>query len=374
MKKILRLFFLLTILFVVSACKKERAPDPDTDYMVYSNSVGIIGAKGGKIMFSRIESPLNGANVIIPEGALSEKTEIRLEMDNSIRSTLDTLANILRLEPDGLVFKKPVQLKMVRKDLANPRVYCFLPDSDSAEEIHITYIDGNDGFVTVELNHFSHYFATERENAGFEANLSQTPSSMKADLRFGGVLNEITTLSRIPVRKLADLKKADITNALEAISAVDPAILANTLHANIEVTLMEAITLGSKEIKKLNFDVYRLGDNVNNFKIRVVQNYPASGKVFNTGIVDLQTLEDFFSGKALAYNFGLNSLPGKKYQLSLSWLLLGGANGDQKLTCRYKISSFNDHVPWGFGYNMSSVDNDTNNNFINDSYDKFMAY
>ncbi len=357
----------------LNACKKEQAPDPDTVYMIYVNSKGTIGIKGGRIMFYNNGSLLNGTSIIIPEGALSEKTEISLEMDNSMRSTIDTLANVLKLEPDGLAFNLPVQLKMVRNNIVNPRVYYFLPDSDSVEEIHITYIDGSDGFATVSLDHFSHYLATERDKGTFEATLAQTPSGMKANLQFGGVLNEILTLSRIPVRKESILKNSNITNALEALSAVESVVDPNNLHANIEVSLEEGSLLNNKTIKTLNFDVFRIGDNLNNFKIKVVQNEHASEKVFNTGIVNIQTLEDFFSGKALVFNFGINSIPGKEYYLSLSWVLEGSVIGDQKITGRYQLNSFNDHLPWKVGYNMSSVDNDTNNNFINDYYDKLSA-
>jgi hypothetical protein len=371
--KLLRYFGLVFLLTITIECKKEQAPDPDSAYMVYSNSRGIIGTKGGKVMFDKDDSPLNGSSIIIPGGALPEKTEIILEMDNTVRSTLDTLANILKLEPDGLRFNKPVQLKMVRKGLVNPIVYCFWPDSDSVEEMHITEIDYTDGFVTVSPNHLSYYFVSERESAGFEATLSQTASTMKAGLHFGAGATENLSLSKIPVRNLPDLKEANVTNALELIAATEPAVQSNTLHANIEVTLEEVNPSDIKPIKKLSFDVFRSGDNLNNFGIKVVQNNVAGRKVFNTGIVDLQTLEDFFSGKALVFNFGLNSLPGEKYQLSLSWILYGGASGDQKLTGSYKLSSFNYHVPWVLGYNMSIADNDTNNNFINDYYDKFSA-
>jgi hypothetical protein len=373
MKKFLRYFGLLVFLTIAIECKKEQPSYPDFDFMNYSNSKGIIGSGGGKIMFDSKDSPLSGASIIIPEGALPVKAEITLSMDNSVRSTLDTLANILRIEPDGLRFNKPVQLKMVRKGLVYPIVYRFWPDSDSVEELHITEIDYTDGFITVSPDHLSYYFTSERENASFEATLSQTASSMKAGLDFGAGATENLSLSKIPVRNLPDLKKANVTNALELIAATEPAVQPNTLHANIEATLGEVNPSDIQPVKKLSFDVFRLGDNMNNFRLKIVQNNPAGGKVFNTGILDLQTLEDFFSGKALVFNFGLNSLPGKKYLLSLSWVLYGGASGDQKLTCGYKLSSFNYYVPWAIGYNISSVDNDTNNNFINDYYDKFAA-
>jgi hypothetical protein len=373
MKKYLRYLGLLFFFTIAIECKKEQHSYPDFDFMNYTNSKGIIGAGGGKIMFDSKDSPLSGASIIIPEGALPVKEEITLSMDNSVRSTLDTLANILRIEPDGLRFNKPVQLKMVRKGLTYPIVYRFWPDSDSVEELHTTEIDYTDGFITVSPEHLSYYFTSERENACFEATLSQTVSSMKAGLHFGAGAIENLSLSKIPVRNLPDFKKANVTNALELIAAAEPAVQSNTLHANIEVTLQEVNPSDIQPIKKLSFDVFRFGDNVNNFRLKIVQNNPAGGKVFNTGILDLQTLEDFFSGRALVFNFGLNSLPGKKYQLSLSWVLYGGASGDKKLTGSYLLSSYNYNMPWVLGYNMSAVDNDKNNNFINDYYDKFAA-
>ncbi len=288
MKNLVRLFTLLFLLAIISACKKEHVSNPDKDYMVYTGSRGIIGKGGGRIRFTDLNSPLNGANLIIPEGALSENTSLSLEMDNSVRSTIDTLASILSLEPDGLVFNKPVELKMVRKELVNPRVYYFLPDSDSVEEICITYIDGNDGFVTVNLDHFSHYLDTEVDNGNFEAEIIKTASSMKAAIQFGGILNEKLTLAKIPVRKRADIRPPDITNALEAIFSGQP-IDPNTLHASIKVTLKEGKLPNPLPIKTLGFDVFRNGNDINNFNVKVVKTEPAGGRVFthyNIGSTD----------------------------------------------------------------------------------------
>ncbi|HPE42944.1 MAG TPA: hypothetical protein PKV88_02590, partial [Bacteroidales bacterium] len=69
--KMLRLYVLLlaTTLTVLSSCKKDKVKTEPNTPPVYSNGQGEIGSTGGTVMIDDASSPINGASIVIPEGA-----------------------------------------------------------------------------------------------------------------------------------------------------------------------------------------------------------------------------------------------------------------------------------------------------------------
>lgn len=113
----------------------------------------IKAGKGGTIVIEE------GIQLVVPPGALSEDTNIKVKMvRNTNKTTFD-------FSPEGLVFRKPVELRATYaaiSDAASFNLY-FAPDPSNPDyytEV-ITPVEYDWG-VTWYLNHFSLYYYRRR--------------------------------------------------------------------------------------------------------------------------------------------------------------------------------------------------------------------
>jgi hypothetical protein len=166
-------------------CKKVEDQNPAIDYIVYTNSEGLVGAGGGEITLETDNDSIEGVSLSIPEGALSNISKIRISIDNSVQPTGDQVYNMIKLEPSGLVFSKPIELKIALKEAINPKMFYFNSDSDAVEQIYIMEINDSEGYIKADINHFSYYFVTREEYATFKAELYNVSTGLKANLQFG---------------------------------------------------------------------------------------------------------------------------------------------------------------------------------------------
>jgi len=146
---------------VFQACKKD-SDKPNTP-PVYTNGQGEIGSAGGTVMIDDASSPINGASIVIPEGALNSNINIKIvEVPNEMFPPGDSSALLIGFEPEGLVFVQPVEISIPFKSGMNTsdmRVFYYNPDSMLVEQVPVVSYDGN--FVTAMTNHFSYYYATD---------------------------------------------------------------------------------------------------------------------------------------------------------------------------------------------------------------------
>ncbi len=372
MKINLFLFFFLPLSIFGSGCKKENPPDPDSSFMLYPNGEGEIGKGGGRLILNDDASSLTGSSINIPAGALSTKSFISLEIDNSVRASLDTTADILKMEPAGLSFSKPVEVVLFPRTIQDPRIYSFSPVNDMAEEVHITFLDSWEGSVRCVVGHLMPLLITDLKNASLDAELYRTPAGLKGSILFGSISDGLITLSAIPLRSASNYFQTGIRTASELINSPATVNNAGAIHALMTITLLEGTFPVLEKLKSVSFDVRRNEIAGGSFSVTVTQMEPAESKIFNSRPLDFQVLEDFFCGKALIFNMGLNPLPGYDYYLSLSWILSDSSAENPHLTSVYHLSTFNNHLPWVY-QNMLTEDKDTNNNFIDDTYDQYEA-
>lgn len=354
-------------------CKKENVPDPETEFITCNDGNGEIGRGGGRLILNDNTSFLDGSDIYIPPGALTIKTFITIKTDNASRSSLDTTADVIVLEPSGLRFGKPVELRLKRKGLADPRIYSVSPDGNKAEELHITTLDdydgsdGYEGFAGCDLSELTRLIISDRKKGTFNASMFNSPSGIKVSVHFGGITDDFLTLSKIPLSSKGRKSYPGVLTVSDMLGTTVSPGTGNKVHAKMKVVLCDGSGPSIIKIKELEAGIYRIVNDDGSFSVSVSQT-GSSG--FNSFTINNQTLEDFFSGSALVFNMGLLPLPGYKYYLSVSWVLTDESGSDNQLTCDYKLWSFNNYLPWIYSY-MPVGDPDTNNNLINDKYDRF---
>ncbi|MCD4680973.1 MAG: hypothetical protein K8S00_11360, partial [Bacteroidales bacterium] len=165
LKKSLKRFGpLLGIILLISlGCKKEDNNEsiPSTNPPVYENGEGEIGAIGGIITITDSTSPIKGAYVDIPEGALSEKVNIKIsEAPAGIEFVMNPQMKLIKFEPEGLIFDKPIKIKIPYSNIVvTDKTYIFHYDDKSFEitQMPKISIDQTNKLVVGETNHFSYY-------------------------------------------------------------------------------------------------------------------------------------------------------------------------------------------------------------------------
>lgn len=184
-------FLLTATLFFILSCNKdepEPKPDPDFEYMLYENNAGEIGKAGGKIEITDNSSPVFGASVEIPEGALEETKNIQIEKGNEVEIDGKTIP-IIRFLPDGIEFNKEVKISVPANGTGNSIVKHFDLENGLVEEIEPT-TGSNSGSVYAYTTHFSNYAAD---------NVWLSVSTAKAEnnyLALGGHIE--TSLNAVP--------------------------------------------------------------------------------------------------------------------------------------------------------------------------------
>jgi len=109
----LSILVLLTFLFS-KGCKTEESNPvvPDTPKEVFEES-GTVGANGAIVQVTNQSSPIKGAYVDIPEGALSANVMISIsQAPSNIKAPTDTAALIIQFEPMGLHFNSEVKIAL----------------------------------------------------------------------------------------------------------------------------------------------------------------------------------------------------------------------------------------------------------------------
>ena len=371
-----RLFCLVVVLlFLLVTCKKdeEKPKTPATDYMEYS-SEGKIAAGGGKVTLEGTSS-LKGASVSIPSGVLATETKISIQVDNSKRPTGDSSSEILKFEPEGLKFSNPVTVKIpVSKTASNPKLYYFIPDSMTVQQIPILEFNQTEGYILAEINHFSRYYVNENRALFFDAWLYNTGNTIKAKIKFGGS----NGLSSVPVNGWTFFTSAfQILNAKNAIDYGIPYQLnmqyPERLYASIIVKLKGDLIVTSIPIKTIKIAVQRKGSDPKSSAWVIVQEVDPNSKVlFTSGVLTSEEKEDYFSGKSLIFDFETVPVTGKKYYIELSWVLATTEASywttSMWFTDKFEVSSFPDYPAWTTS-NMLNSDPDKNKNFVDDQYD-----
>lgn len=188
LKNVLLALFLFVILF---ACDKdEPAPNPEIKFMTYENNSGEIGKAGGKIEITDESLPTFGISIEIPENALNQTKNIRIEKKDDAEIEGRT-TSWFEFYPDNLEFDQEIKigLPITNSNGSDKAVYYFDPDNGILQELeNASGINSNSAYAYT--THFSRYSADDVTISLTMANAGNNY------LAFSGYL--IPSFSRIP--------------------------------------------------------------------------------------------------------------------------------------------------------------------------------
>jgi uncharacterized protein (TIGR02145 family) len=183
-KNNLILLIAIATLTTFSHCKKDEKEEPKPP--VYTNGQGEIGKIGGTVRIDDPQSPINGAYVEIPEDALSSNTHIKISLaPSSVHFQADTSRLIVKFEPTGLQFSKPITIALPYGNDDNGSdldIFHYEPDSIIITQIPKKSYDPVKGIVIGETMHFS-FFTTWDGKAELEVEMLRISNKIAAKLR-----------------------------------------------------------------------------------------------------------------------------------------------------------------------------------------------
>lgn len=373
------LTFIVVMSLMFFGCQKPS--DPSKDYMTYDKSEGTIGYGGGEIILNNPTSSINGALIIIPQGALNSDKEISISVDNSRKPQGSLTSDVIKIEPDGLSFNKPVTLKLpVENEFAEaPTLFYFLPDSNFVSQIPIKNL--NNGFIEAEITHFSKYFVSDAQFAFFTASLYKPGNKIKAWIKFGGA----NGLASIPVSSWTLMKSVFMSGALvtNVKQAIDECTVwmdfgtrevPEAIYGTIKVDLKEGNWIGSSTLKSIKLSIQRKGKDIKKPTwVQVEMVKPESKILFVSNPLNSDQREKFFSGESLVFDFDTPVISGKKYFLEISWCLSDNPSGywlaSNRWTNVYEVTTYGTYPPFTDS-DMPSIDLDANGDFVDDEIEK----
>lgn len=121
-----------------------------------ASAAAMIGPEGGTIMLNDPDSLLNGVELVIPAGAVTEPTIITIKEPATPPPVPDgfTAGKTIELEPHGLVFSEPVELIIPSEGATEGIFYVYDETENAWIVLPTTYDETIDSFV-VTLEHFT---------------------------------------------------------------------------------------------------------------------------------------------------------------------------------------------------------------------------
>ena len=142
-----------SLVFVIAACASEAAPPPDTtvlDQEVGNSDLGsAIGPEGGSVTSGDAM-----AEIVIPEGAVTEPTDIAI---TAVTSDDPAVVAEFEMTPGGLEFDTPVTIVMTIPDNFSGELSDleFVHVWDGGEDLVESALDELERTISGEISHFS---------------------------------------------------------------------------------------------------------------------------------------------------------------------------------------------------------------------------
>jgi len=177
---------------VFQSCKKDNNnPTPP----VYTNGQGEVGEIGGTVKIEDPASPINGASIVIPEGALESNVDIKIVEGDNIYIPGHGNIQIVQFLPEGLEFLKEVEITLPWSQSTqtsdNTRAYYLDDENSTLKQIEIKSVDTQNKLTTAFTSHFSGFF-TDPDELDYEIEI------VKVGNNFGGYFNLQTAFNQIP--------------------------------------------------------------------------------------------------------------------------------------------------------------------------------
>ena len=356
----------------VSSCKKDKDEQPEPENPpTYTNGQGEIGSIGGTVMMDDPDSPIDGAKVVIPEGALDENVHVTIsEGDKSeIMSNYDTTGVYVKFEPEGIVFNEFVEIHIPYSDQiskpADVRVYYVNDADETIEELTITSIDEANNVAIAETGHFSTFYAGTRF-VYMNINLVQDGSDIAARLNVfsRGYSGQDVGVNRILT--LLTWYDDGLLNAGDVINWDEPYEVYSIFTVDLK---QKNLGFWNDYIETRNFVVRRVYED-GNFGLEIFDDVDLEKMLYSEYNMDNdEWYERYFQGYPLVFKFNHDYDKDKEYYVRVEWSLAGTPNSmaGSRFCPIDKVNTKDDAKKWD---DMASYNGDQDGNLIDDAYEE----
>ena len=378
MKKInslLAFIFFISIIILLQSCKEEENnPVTPTERPVYEVS-GTVGSDGAIIQVTDQNSPINGAFVDIPEGALDRDYVIKITHETNKQVFVDdTNAILIKLEPEGLIFEKTIEIGVPVKigtNFTNLKAFYINPDNNTISEIPIKSIDQNNLIVKVETNHFSTFVVTDG-SARITSTFYYYNNRISVRTYIDGFLGS-SNLGLTGITTLLWSWPFGVFNAKQAIEDATFLLTGAAPQAVIRVSLKKKVNFWFDQTLEEKTLIFVRNELVNGILNGILYYDPQNNGNPSEVIKLYETLEqtpgereEWYSGDPLIFHF--NDLPNTvdEYYITVTWALTSDFTYNNTATAKYTIDTYEEAVKVS---QMLTNDLDQNNNYIVDTYE-----
>lgn len=351
---------------VFQACKKD-SDNPTVP--VYTNGQGEVGSAGGTVMIDDASSPINGARIVIPEGALESNVDISIqEAEITSAGGHENIIGVKFL-PEGTVFQKEVEITIPwstrNQTASNSRVYYLDETNSTIQQLEVKSVNTQSKQTTAYTSHFSVFFSDPDV-------LSHEIKLVKVGGYFAGYFNLQTTFDQIPAIINDGRNADDIINQEDGLENC-------TVRLIFELYVKDGWIW--EEVADMaiyiDYDQWSSGWAIWVDKSNSSMGGNSSFQIFNKYGLDFnQMTSTWMSGYPFLAIFDKETFldpdfmyqMDKNYKLTCTWGIVKDYNGFLKpwvWTWQYCYSS--DKLKW---IDVSSYNKDANMNNILDSYEQ----
>ncbi|OQY11518.1 MAG: hypothetical protein B6I31_04785 [Desulfobacteraceae bacterium 4572_19] len=335
-KKILSMLLLTVIsLLVFTGCE-----DSSTEPSVQSAT---ITEDGGLYEIEDEDSPVYGAFVDIPEGALENNVTVSInEIDQNIPG--DSTSIKVSFEPEGTTFKEAVEIGIPVQDgmdLNSCRIYYFDPIDHIQKELKVKRIDREKRVVIAEVRHFSIYSAND-DGLSFDMKMYNLYDKIVISSMIRKTQNSLSHFfSEIPTRWYNSYNYA---NALEYLES------SMNTYAEMKFRLTKVVDWGFDDVVAVKtirihrnwgqqgntYNVYITDDNNTNLLKEINNNLSMEDDIFSS-----DNVVSYYAGNYISVAFDdLDLTIGDKYYIETEWILEGnGYSGTLRYSADNEVES-----------------------------------
>ncbi|MBZ0265456.1 SUMF1/EgtB/PvdO family nonheme iron enzyme [bacterium] len=348
------------LIFIGCGDDEESPTKPSSGPKTYEGS-GDISGTGGRVEITDADSPIEGAYVEIPEGALDEVVTISLSpTPDNITIPGDTSAIGIEFEPSGTSFNVPVTIALPYSGSyqesylrSNMKIFQFDPSTAVISQILLADVNTTDRIATSEVMHFSTYLGS------FDPGVDLKPRMIRANgkpgLRLTAVRNQSTfrTLPALPQSGYETMEDV-------LVDSPDP------IFSIFTVSLREEGPIWESPIATQSITVERIDAEEGGHAFNVYMNDEGNPYFTSLPAEDMNDEYDWLSGVPLAIVFD-TEVGGGNYYMSFEWHMASARipGIGEKYTSTYNLHNFQDAKTVN---GMTSYRNDADNDMIDDGY------
>lgn len=330
-------FFLVFLLILFQGCRRDLDIIGPKTPPTFTNGEGTIDQQGGIVLISDPSSPIHGAYISIPEGALSSTVNIKIqEAGTGEKFIMDTAKLLIRFEPENTVFLKPVKIGIPYQnetDTSNLNVFYYNHNAMAVEQMRKLNVDPLEEIVYAETNHLSCYTVWKNYLAG---NLRLFHADGKI-----AVQTNLTDLIQMP-STFGYCSSTGLCTAWEAVNKGE-----SEIYSVWRVSLFTEGSFWANPVSTLSLIIHRNNFNGSGYAAEVFKD-SSTTPIFMTSGMGLYNdyMNEWFRGEPLIFNF-LDYMPSadSRYFVKAEYVLSDDRKPDSLNMVSPSLSYNNEHNP-----------------------------